>query len=327
MPQFALCGLLLLGRVASLAADGDSPLARRRALQEASRGGAAAVPALTAALKDENPIVRRTAARLLARLGDPAEAALASALESPDHLVRRTALTALCDLRGAKALPSLAKAVGDPHASLRLMAVHRLAALKPRNERISALLKQAGKDKDLTVRKAATRALWPFHKETVSLRDRPDWDHDVKVVQTIPLPKDGWRFKLDPEGALHVKKCFDPAFDDSAWDEISIEQAWQKAGYKYVGVAWYRRVFTLPAKPALNAVEIRFKGVDECAWVWVNGQYVGQHDLGPSGWNVPFTVDVTKELKWGGSNQITVRAMNTAMAGGIWRPVAIEVLQ
>ena len=104
-------------------------------------------------------------------------------------------------------------------------------------------------------------------------------------------------------------------------------RAWQKAGVQYIGVAWYRRTIDLPAKPKHVAVEMRFKGVDECAWVWVNGVYVGDHDLGPTGWDKEFTLDVTKELKWGAKNQITVRAMNTAHAGGIWRPVVIEVLQ
>ena len=51
------------------------------------------------------------------------------------------------------------------------------------------------------------------------------------------------------------------------------------------------------------------------------------HDDGPAGWDQAFTLDVTKELVWGKRNQITVRAMNTAHAGGIWKPVLIEVLK
>ncbi|MBT4822200.1 MAG: hypothetical protein HON70_41215, partial [Lentisphaerae bacterium] len=123
------------------------------------------------------------------------------------------------------------------------------------------------------------------------------------------------------------KSWFKLGLDDAKWAGISIEQAWQKAGYDYTGVAWYRRTIELPAKPDHLAVELHFKGVDECAWVWVNGAYVGQQDLGPSGWNKAFLLDVTKEVKWGEANQITVRAMNTAHAGGIWRPVALEILK
>ena len=74
-------------------------------------------------------------------------------------------------------------------------------------------------------------------------------------------------------------------------------------------------------------MEICFDGVDECAWVWINGRNVGQHDLGPDGWDKPFTLDITEEVRWGERNQITVRVQDSAYAGGIWKPVRIEVLQ
>ena len=57
------------------------------------------------------------------------------------------------------------------------------------------------------------------------------------------------------------------------------------------------------------------------------GSHAGQHDIGPDGWTVPFCLDVTAFLKWGQENQITVRVLNTAQAGGIWKPVTLEVLK
>jgi hypothetical protein len=36
---------------------------------------------------------------------------------------------------------------------------------------------------------------------------------------------------------------------------------------------------------------------------------------------------VTHELKWGQKNQITVRVYDSAYAGGIWKPVSVQVLQ
>ena len=94
-----------------------------------------------------------------------------------------------------------------------------------------------------------------------------------------------------------------------------------------MGVSWYRRVIELPAKPELNAVEIQFGGVDESTWVWVNGVYVGAHDIGPDGWDEPFSLDITGEVTWGAANLIVVRAMSTKGNGGIWKPVAIHVLK
>ena len=310
------------------AATGPPPAARRRALLEAAGAGAKSVPVLQRGLADDNPVVRRTAARLLAQLGGPAEAALATALGNSDALTRRIALTALARLEQSQAVPHLGKALDDDSEAVRLLAVEYLAAMSPGTPGVAELLAKACKDSSDVVRKVAVRATWPFRRDdSTSLRQREDYDHDVTVLKAIPLPKDEWRFRLDPKRNGHTEKWFAPERDDSAWDTISIEQAWQKAGYEYIGVSWYRRWIELPEKPEHTAVDLSFQGVDESAWVWVNGQYVGDHDIGPTGWDKPFLLDVTKVLKWGGKNQITVRAMNTAHAGGIWRPVTIDVLK
>jgi len=290
--------------------------------------GARATPELVRALEDENAVVRRTAVRLLADMGEPALKSLEAALDNSDLPVRRAALTAICLLTGRKALPYMAEALKDPNTLMRMTAVKHLLALKPRTKEIIDVLRTARNDKDESVRNAVAAALFPFYKEPFSVRDRTDWDHDIKIIRTIRLPKTGWRFKPDPRRIGHAENWFDPDYDDSDWKPIRIEQAWQKAGYDYTGVAWYRRTFTLPPKPSKHlAVEIRFLGVDESAWVWINGRYVGQHDIGPAGWDMPFTLDITSELKWGRQNHIAVRAMNTRAAGGIWRPVQIEILQ
>jgi len=304
------------------------PAAARRAtlLREAARGPGA-IPALSAALQDENLVVRRTAVRALAELGAPARLALAGALDNTDVLVRRTALRALCDPPRAESLPALSTALKDPDPLQRLTAVNLAVQVSPRSEEVLALLEVARKDEAGAVREVAAQALWPFYKDTIPIRERRNWDHDIKVAQAIPLPKDGWRLKLDPLAEGHLQRWFGPDFDDSAWLPISIGSAWEEQGHKYDGVAWYRGWFELPAKPDCIGVELAFGGVDEVAWVWINGQYVGQHDIGPEGWDKPFALDVTAELKWSARNQVTVRVYDSAYAGGIWKPVTIQVLQ
>lgn len=147
-----------------------------------------------------------------------------------------------------------------------------------------------------------------------------------REARTIPLPDEGWKFRRDPEriggeGAWHAAEL-----DDAEWEDIGIGQAWQRFGHDYIGVAWYRASFDLPPREQWDLVELHFGGVDESAWVWINGRKVGSHDIGPSGWNVPFSLPADEQLVWGGSNQITVRAMNTAAMGGIWRPVTVRCL-
>ncbi len=308
------------------------PAGRRQALVVLARKKSPAVlRTLTEALADPNAVVRRTAARLLLVQGPAARSALERAMKSSDALVRKTAvqgLLALASSDSERSVAHLREIVVDESLPIRLLAVERLALLQPRTPAVEELLKILSKDQAAAVRRVAARALWPFHREVIPLRERADWDHEVTVLQTVPLPKEDWRFQLDRGRDGHLKKWYEPALDDSAWDTIAIEQAWQKAGYDYIGVAWYRRRVDMPAKPdAVNAVEIAFDGVDESAWVWVNGTYAGQHDIGPNGWDQPFTLDITDAIQWGQSNQITVRAMNTAHAGGIWRPVRIEILK
>ena len=74
-------------------------------------------------------------------------------------------------------------------------------------------------------------------------------------------------------------------------------------------------------------VEIGFGKPKEDLYVWLNGIYLGCHDLGPSGWNVPFSLDCTKEIRWGRENILAVRILDTAGDGGIYKPIEIEILK
>ena len=83
----------------------------------------------------------------------------------------------------------------------------------------------------------------------------------------------------------------------------------------------------MPPKSACNAVEIHFGAVDETAWVWLNGKFVGQHDVGTAGWDRPFDLNITDEINWGGENILVVRVEDTLGAGGIWKPVVINLVK
>ena len=350
--------------VLTRALEDESFLVRRASVRALARMAAPAEPALKTALGNKDFLVRRTALLALSkRLGPEAAPFLETALKEDDanmrllaarilvgisprtkeimrllnlaqedndkiirDVVRQATLIEASDRLKDKGVSGLAVALKDNDEGVRLIAVKLLAAIKPRTEEIVRLLKSAREDKSKLVGAAASDALWPFHKETVLLRDRKDWDHQVVVKQTIPLPRDGWRFRTDPRRDGHLEKWYAADFDDGNWAVIPIEQFWQKAGYEYEGVAWYRGTFNLPERPKHDAVEIRFQAVDETAWVWLNGEYVGQHDIGPGGWKTAFSLDVSQALRWGRNNQITVRVLNTKGAGGIWKPVKLEVL-
>lgn len=301
---------------------------RRMAVIKQAVQGTEAISKLTAALNDPAPLVRRAAVRELATIGKPAKAALIQALGNSDILVRRIATTALGRFSGPTIIKHLGAMLNDPSPLVRQRAVYSLISIQPRTAKIKALLKKARSDSSAIVRQQARAATAQWRKKTRSLRQRPEFkDHPLHVVARIPLPIDGWRFHTDPHGKGYPGKWFEPDFNDSHWKTIHIAQDWEKQGFAgYDGVAWYRRTFMLPAKPKCVGADMDFGGVDESAWVWVNGKFVGLHNLGKAGWNKPFAVDVSEALNWGGKNQITVRVLDRAMAGGIWKPITIVAL-
>ena len=71
-----------------------------------------------------------------------------------------------------------------------------------------------------------------------------------------------------------------------------------------------------------------FAGVDEQAWVYLNGKQIGEHSEKSEKkaftalYDEPFIVEVpVDQLKAGAENVLHVRVHNQAGAGGIWRPV------
>lgn len=324
-------GIIITGLLgcAATGLKSKDPAIRRNALIKEAAKGDKAIPAIANAINDPNPLIRNTAIRLLSQKGDAAMPQLTDAIDSSDTLVRRNAFMAISNIKGKDMdLEIIRKALNDSDQSVRMVIVTNLASVKPVTPERMELLKKAASDKDPAIRNIASKATWPYYRNTVLLKDRPDWDHEVRVIQDITLPKDNWRFNLDRTSNGHTSKWFATDFNDSAWKAIPIEATWESAGIKYDGIAWYRKSFKAPKKSAkFNAVELKFDSVDECAWVWLNGIYIGQHDIGPAGWTIPFSLDITREIKWGDDNQITVRVLDTAGAGGIYKPVHLQVME
>ncbi|NLF70169.1 MAG: hypothetical protein GX575_14115 [Candidatus Anammoximicrobium sp.] len=292
-----------------------------------------AVAELQKEIAAKTGLARRQAARKLMELGPEATPAIVALTKDQDVVIRRNAVRLLRRLLGVEAVALYREALQDPSPLVRIVAVEELRAYQPRTGEVTGALLQAAQDADNEVRKLAAGAFWSFHRDYVPLRRRPNWDHAIEVIARQSLPTVGWRFRTDPGRAGHVQKWFAPQVDEAGWHEIAVGQWWhdalpEKVG-QFEGIAWYRIEFTAPDKPQgeFHEAVLRFEAVDESAWVWVNGQYAGEHDLGTAGWNVPFDIEVGSFLRWGQSNQITVRVLNAAGAGGIYKPVEFQVLK
>ena len=219
-------------------------------------------------------------------------------------------------------------AVNDPDEQVVLTAVSLLPSFVGKDKRVMPLLLDLAKNsKFRQVRQIAVQFTWPFHRENRRLRDDPTWDYEVKVVKSLPLTGMPWMFRTDLMQDGHLKGFFQPGIDLSGWKKIKMG-VWEEQGFAdYDGVAWYTIKFTMPEKVDSNAVEVAFDAVDESAWVWLNGIYLGAHDIGPEGWKEPFALDCTREILWGKENTLTIRVYDAAYAGGIYKPVRIDILK
>jgi hypothetical protein len=295
--------VLLVCVTAAVVPAQDAAAARMQLLR-----GDVAVRALARALDHSDVVVARTAARLLPAKGAEARMALSKALRHDDMMVRRAAAMNL-DKLGADGLELVERALRDDSELVRQGAVFALMDMTP-SEEATALLDEATSDDSSVVQRAAIAATRTAYE----------------IVQEIPLPKEGWRFKTDAEEIGLDEQWYGADLDDSGWETIAIEQFWGDVGPD-PGVGWYRRTIELPEREQPARVQLDFEAVDESTWVWVNGEFAGEHDLGPDGWNKPFRIDVTGLLNWGGENQVTIRVLNTAFAGGIYKPVSILVMK
>ena len=131
-------------------------------------------------------------------------------------------------------------------------------------------------------------------------------------------------FRADLEGAGNWTAVKVPAFlaDTPAGNQV--------------GFGWYRTTFTLPATRAGRPIELQFGGVDEQAWVYLNGKLVGEHTLKSESmpgqevrvedlWDRPFTIAVKPESLNPGENLLVVRIHNSAYQAGIHQPVAVHL--
>ncbi len=289
--------------------------------------GVALFAAAGKGMDPKHDIARR--AEFRKRLASDRAGAIRFGLKHADPVLRSRALLELFRDRGAAALPELKRLAADPDRRVRMTVLGCLGELPDSPERRAAakVLRENSDDVALSAAAGRIAAPFKFRRTKPRLSERDDWDYAVATVSSTELPKRGWKFATDPEGNGHDRDFFAENFDDGGWKTIGVGN-WEEQGFPgYDGFAWYRIAFDAPEKVDCNAVELSFGGVDEEAWVWLNGVYVGQHAVGTGGWDKPFALDVTDEIRWGGRNVLVVRVYDARQAGGIWKPVKLDILR
>ncbi len=153
-----------------------------------------------------------------------------------------------------------------------------------------------------------------------------------KLPNLLPTPLGPWFFRQDPTEQGIKENWFAQDATPAEWTPVKVPGFWAEteAVGNYQGIGWYRTNFTLPAEWKGKSLRLLFGSVDEQAWIYVNGKLVREHSEKSEGkefgllWEEAFTADVSPEsLNYGKDkeNVLAVRVNNSAMNGGIWRPV------
>lgn len=157
----------------------------------------------------------------------------------------------------------------------------------------------------------------------------------TELVATSPteaatLPTE-WSFHTDPDNTGEAAGWATPDFDDSQWPKIPVPAWWETTAVgNYDGYAWYRVRFSVPAELRDRQVVLEFSAVDESAWVYLNGELIGERSTRSTGlhpvefWDKPFSVPA-KGILFGQKNVLAVKVHDSERMGGIFRPVRLLV--
>ncbi|MCK5806379.1 MAG: DUF4838 domain-containing protein [Lentisphaeria bacterium] len=209
---------------------------------------------------------------------------------------------------------------------------------------------KGGADSALRTYASALRELEKYRREHehtgfanlyyLAFRENRVWDRSLILLredmQRLPDP---WKFMWDPGEAGDTLGWQHREFDDTKWPEIGTASAWEKqavgkawrkrTGVDFNGIGWYRSTFRVTPEQATERVSLLFGAVDEGCTVWVNGKKlltrVFDLQKNPNSWAEPFEVVVSDLITADASNSLAVRVEDRSGAGGIWKPVWLNV--
>ncbi|MFA9480030.1 DUF4838 domain-containing protein [Phycisphaerales bacterium AB-hyl4] len=179
---------------------------------------------------------------------------------------------------------------------------------------------------------------------------------DVRVdaaSDSAEMPWGQWYFRKDEQGVGIKQEWFIAdldktskgiqQYDDGGVAYLIDRQYWmpvrvparlsETPAGDYLGYGWYVTTFNMPKLWTEQSVRLRFEGVDEQAWVYVNGKMVGEHTVESENkpveelWDRPFEIEVASEsFIPNGENLLVVRIHASSGAAGIWGPVQVYVM-
>lgn len=212
----------------------------------------------------------------------------------------------------------------------RLIAAVMSAAMVLSGGSITALAEDGNTESEEAVNTGNTGGTVAGQEETVALSSETVKGRENDF-------NSGWKFYLGDNSSASGA-----GFDDSGWEEVTLPHDFSisqdfttsgeaESGFLPGGTGWYRKNFTLSEAEAGRRIVLSFDGVYSDAYVYVNGEYVGENHYGYSS----FAFDITDYVDCDGvtENVVAVRAVNNLPSSrwysgsGIYRDVTLIITE
>ncbi|WFB36185.1 sialate O-acetylesterase [Kiritimatiellota bacterium B12222] len=172
----------------------------------------------------------------------------------------------------------------------------------------------------------------------------PHGAHEIEQYENPPRDPETLRnrdlFSSDPVAWLRAKIPADPGntgkekgwanpnFDDSAWSSFTAPSIWQKQGFPFNGVLWFRKRIEIPPAWKGKELNLHLGACDKHDTTYVNGTEVGRMGWEvENAWCTPRTYQVPGALVHSGEVVITTRVYSYMTDGGLIGPASSMFLQ
>jgi beta-galactosidase len=158
-------------------------------------------------------------------------------------------------------------------------------------------------------------------------------------VRERTLLDSDWMFHAGDVSSNDQNQVTSPGYDDRQWKRIDVPHDYgldaaynptnsRRNGYLPMDVAWYRKRFVIPKSDEGKILHLEFGGIFRDSRVWLNGQFLGRHASGYTG----FFYDISKAARYGAENVIAVSVDPREREGwwyegaGIYRHVHLDAM-
>lgn len=159
----------------------------------------------------------------------------------------------------------------------------------------------------------ASLSLFPHYREIAEQMENERYVEAVRERDTENAEKWNRRLNGTDPGLSGLLSWYDPYFDDSGWDRMTVPGSWEDEGFKlFNGSLWFRREIELPEGANRLPARLNLGAIVDADRTYVNGVPVGEtaYRYPPRHYGIP--AGVLKQ----GKNVIAVRVVSFLGKGG-----------